>query len=113
MSSPTKVLDNDHNSAGPSGCHDVKSSCYRTYTNLFGPIIIDDDDEDEIPVPDKTNDMASEDFESSPACLQGAKGNLLQAFAKSSETGEEDYNEDMLGEGKGEKFQHFTRRRCT
>ncbi|CAJ1076020.1 G2/M phase-specific E3 ubiquitin-protein ligase-like [Xyrichtys novacula] len=67
----TIVLDNDHDYASPSGCHDVKSSCYRTYTDLFGPIIIDDDDEDEVPIPDKTHDMASEEFE--PTSVQAAE----------------------------------------
>ncbi|KAM7406730.1 hypothetical protein PAMA_002777 [Pampus argenteus] len=49
-------LDEDDAYAGTSGCLDVKSSCYRNYTNLFSPIVIDDeDDEDEVVIPEEIN----------------------------------------------------------
>nr|XP_033471308.1 uncharacterized protein LOC117249726 [Epinephelus lanceolatus] len=61
-------LDEDHTYPGTSGCLDVKSSCYRNYTNLFAPIVIDYDEEDEVLIPEETNDMPSE--ESEPTSVQ-------------------------------------------
>ncbi|KAL7385114.1 hypothetical protein ABVT39_015779 [Epinephelus coioides] len=61
-------LDEDHTYPGTSGCLDVKSSCYRNYTNLFAPIVIDDDEEDEVLIPEETNDKPSE--ESEPTSVQ-------------------------------------------
>ncbi|TKS84013.1 G2/M phase-specific E3 ubiquitin-protein ligase [Collichthys lucidus] len=62
-------LDEDDAYPGTSGCLDVKSSCYRNYTNLFSPIVIDDeDDEDEVVIPEEINNMPSE--ESEPTSVQ-------------------------------------------
>ncbi|XP_062410407.1 G2/M phase-specific E3 ubiquitin-protein ligase-like [Sardina pilchardus] len=43
-------------------CVDVESSCYRKYTNLFAPIVIDDD-EDEVVFLEEKEDMPSEKSE--------------------------------------------------
>ncbi|XP_038146879.1 G2/M phase-specific E3 ubiquitin-protein ligase-like, partial [Cyprinodon tularosa] len=63
-------LDDEHNYASTSTCLDVESSCYRTYTNLFAPIVIDDD-EDEVLVVDEKKDMPSE--KSEPTTVQASE----------------------------------------
>ncbi|XP_023199577.1 uncharacterized protein LOC111610312 isoform X1 [Xiphophorus maculatus] len=54
-------LDNNGNNPGTSQCLAVQSSCYRDYTTLFEPIVIDDDDEIEYFTEDKKQDLPPEE----------------------------------------------------
>ncbi|XP_043985760.1 uncharacterized protein LOC122838837 isoform X2 [Gambusia affinis] len=54
-------LDNNGNNPGTSQCLTVQSYCYRDYTTLFKPIVIDDDDEIEYFTEDKKQDLTPEE----------------------------------------------------
>ncbi|KAM4532095.1 uncharacterized protein V3H82_025949 isoform 1-T1 [Fundulus diaphanus] len=56
-----QVMDDNGNNPGTSQCVTVQSSCYRDYTNLFEPIVIDDDDEIEDLAEDKKQDLPPEE----------------------------------------------------
>ncbi|KAL6489246.1 hypothetical protein MHYP_G00029870 [Metynnis hypsauchen] len=55
-----KDLDN-RNDSGIRECLTVQSSCYRNYTNLFEPIVIDDEDDVEDLTRDKEKDLPTEE----------------------------------------------------
>ncbi|XP_013888230.1 G2/M phase-specific E3 ubiquitin-protein ligase [Austrofundulus limnaeus] len=57
-----QVLDLDErNDPGASECATVESSCYRNYTNLFEPIVIDDNDDVEDITETKSEDLSLEE----------------------------------------------------
>ncbi|KAL6455293.1 hypothetical protein MHYP_G00360890 [Metynnis hypsauchen] len=55
-----KDLDN-RNDSGIRECLTVQNSCYRNYTNLFEPIVIDDEDDVEDLTRDKEKDLPTEE----------------------------------------------------
>ncbi|MEQ2159616.1 hypothetical protein GOODEAATRI_024846, partial [Goodea atripinnis] len=54
-------LDENRNHPGTSECINIKSSCYRNYTNLFDPIVIHHREDDEDLTHKKMKDLPPEE----------------------------------------------------